>query len=92
MKKIDINSLESYNDCIISSQEVINNINGGCAVRIIYCKAKGTCFVGSYMSSCYLRSFHGSVAVNAVKTTFKKSGKYRVTGTTTGTVTYLGPL
>ena len=47
-------------------------------------------FVKSYTSSCSNKSLHTQLALYVAKNKVKKPGSYKVTGSTYGTVSYLG--
>ena len=88
MKKINLMELENLNDCIVASNDYLNAINGGCTIKI-GCNTSGYP-VKSYAKTCSNKSLHTTLALSAAATIFKKPGSYKVAGTTSGSVTYLG--
>lgn len=64
------------------------DINGGCTL-VLGCNTSSY-FVKSYTSSCSNKSLHTQLALYVAKNKVKKPGSYKVTGSTYGTVSYLG--
>ena len=66
----------------------MRKINGGCTIKI-GCNTSSY-FVKYYTSSCSNKSLHTQLALYVAKNKVKKPGSYKVTGSTDGTVSYLG--
>lgn len=88
MKNINLDNLDCSKDCLVTSSEAMRGINGGCTIKI-GCNTSGY-FVKSYSSSCSNKSLHTQLALYVAKNKVKRPGSYKVTGSTYGTVTYLG--
>lgn len=66
---------------------IICTYNSGCTIKI---GCNTSCYyVKSYTKICSNKSLHTTLALSAAAI-FKKPGSYKVTGTTSGSVTYLG--
>ena len=89
MKKIDLKEyLDNQGIVVKSIESAMHEINGGCTIKI-GCNTKGY-FIQSYVSRCATSGIHSQVALDAAIKVFKKPGKYKVSGNTTGSVTFLG--